>query len=75
MTPDQISSIISAMPEGKRKIACLMVAHLYIPGGFHAFWQHIEAGAYGKAASELLGLMPDMHGTDMLADMIWEGGA
>lgn len=74
MTPEQISSIISAMPEGKRKRACLMVAYLYVPGGFSSFWGYIEEGAYGKAASDLLGLMPDMHGTDMLADMIWEGG-
>lgn len=73
MTPEQISSIISAMPEGKRRQACKIIMDAEC---FNSkFWRLIECGEFGKAAAWVLSRDEADTTAATLADMIWEGGA
>jgi hypothetical protein len=73
MTPEAIQSIINAMPDGKRKRACIILAD----SEFHiqTFWRRISSGQYGLAASWAVRGTRDNVIAITLADMIWEGGA
>jgi hypothetical protein len=73
MTPEAIQSIINAMPDGKRKRACIILAdsEYHMP----TFWRKIKAGEYGQAAALAVRGVENHVITDTLADMIWEGGA
>lgn len=71
MTHEQITSIINALPQGKRKQACKIIRDAEC---FNSkFWRLIEFGEFGKAAAWVLSRDDTDTTAATLADMIWEG--
>lgn len=66
--------IINALPKGARQRACQCVNELNI--GSEAFWAHVAANQWDKAAEALVTTQDAFKyllTVALLADMIWEG--